>query len=71
MKVYDIESEYCYSAQIHSVVAENMAEAERIFLGKYWPRKIKSIQLHSEYVQIQKYDEQFKNETDELSAENK
>jgi hypothetical protein len=41
-------------------VAENMAEAERIFLSKYWPTTIKEIRLHSEYVQIQKHDEQKK-----------
>jgi hypothetical protein len=59
MKVYDIETIYTYG-QRHSVVAENMAEAERIFLAKYWPTEIKSIALHSSYVQIQKYDEQAK-----------
>lgn len=57
MRVYDIEDGYSYS-QIQSVVAENIAEAERVFLGKYPYSKIKSITLHSEYVQIQKYDEQ-------------
>ena len=57
MKVFDIENGHCYS-QTHSVVAENMAEAERIFLAKYWPTTIKSISLHSEYVQIQGIDEQ-------------
>jgi hypothetical protein len=61
MKVYDIETGFSYS-QKHSVVAENMAEAERIFLAKYWPTTIKSITLHSEYVQIQTYDEQPKGE---------
>lgn len=57
MNVYDIEDGLSYS-QTHCVVAEGMAEAERIFLAKYWPATIKSIRLHSEYVQIQKYDEQ-------------
>jgi hypothetical protein len=37
-----------------------MAEAERIFNGKYWPKAIKSITLISEYVQIQGFDEQKK-----------
>lgn len=57
MKVFDIVDGYSYS-QTHSVVAENMAEAERIFLSKYWPTTIKAIHLHSEYVQIQGIDEQ-------------
>lgn len=57
MKVYDIETIGTYS-QIHSVIAESMAEAERIFIAKYWPCHIKAIKLHSEYVQIQKWDEQ-------------
>ena len=61
MKVYDIETGFNYS-QNHCVVAESMAEAERIFLAKYWPITIKSIKLHSEYVQIQNYDEQAKEE---------
>ena len=56
MNIYDIEDGFNYS-QTHSVVAENMAEAERIYKAKYWPIEIKSIKLHSEYVQIQKYDE--------------
>ena len=59
MKVFDIETGFNYS-QNHSVVAENMAEAERIFLAKYRPTTIRSIRLHSEYVQIQKFDEQAK-----------
>jgi len=59
MYVYDIETGYNYS-QIHCVVAESMGEAERIFKAKYWPVDIKSISLHSVYVQIQKYDEQKK-----------
>jgi len=40
------------------VIADNMAEAERIFNGKYWPTVINSIELYSNYVQIQKHDEQ-------------
>jgi len=46
--------------QNNLVIADNMAEAERIFNGKYWPSTIKSIELYSNYVQIQKYDEQKK-----------
>lgn len=57
MKVYDIEDGFNYS-QVHSVVAETMAEAERIFKAKYWPVEIKAIRLHSEYVQVQGIDEQ-------------
>jgi len=61
MYVYDIKTKSTGN-QIHSVVAESMAEAERVFNGKYWPTTIISIDLHSEYVQIQKYDEQRKEE---------
>ena len=57
MKVYDIDDGYTYS-QTHSVVAENMAQAERIFHLKYPYNTIKRITLHSEYVQIQGIDEQ-------------
>lgn len=46
--------------QNHLVIADNMAEAERIFNGKYWPTTIKAIELYSNYVQIQKHDEQAK-----------
>ena len=59
MKVYDINTN-CTRSQIHSVVAESIAEAERIYMAKYWPTTINSIELHSEYVQIQKHDEQSK-----------
>ena len=59
MKVYDIETAYG-NHQTHCVVADSMAEAERIFNAKYWPTTIKGITLHSEYVQIQKHDEQKK-----------
>ena len=59
MKVFDIEDGFIYT-QTHSVVAENMAEAERIFLAKYGPTTIKAIKLHSKYVQIQGIDEQAK-----------
>jgi len=57
MKIYDIKTTGTYS-QPHSVVADSMAEAERIYTAKYWPVEIKAIELHSEYVLIQKYDEQ-------------
>lgn len=56
MKVFDIETAL-NCGQVHSVVADSVAEAERVFVGKYWPTEIKKITLHSEYVQIQKYDE--------------
>lgn len=62
MKVYDIETKY-NNGQIHSVVAETMGEAEKIFFGKYWPVTITKISLHSEYVQIQNYDEQRKEQS--------
>lgn len=57
MNVYDIITPHNHG-QTHSVVADSMAEAERIFEAKYWPITIERIELHSEYVQIQKYDEQ-------------
>ena len=57
MNVYDIETGYSYS-QVHCIVANNMGDAERIFKNKYWPTEIKSIRLHSEYVQVQGVDEQ-------------
>ncbi len=59
MKVYKINTGFG-DCQNHCVVADNMSEAERIFNGKYWPTTIKSIELYSEYVQIQKFDEQAK-----------
>ena len=59
MNVYDIETAFTHG-QVHSVVADSMAEAERVFNGKYWPTEIKSIYLHSQYVQIQDHDEQKK-----------
>lgn len=46
--------------QNYLVIADNMAESERVFNGKYWPTTIKSIELYSNYVQIQKFDEQAK-----------
>lgn len=51
MKVYDIETVFNRS-QTHCVVAESMAEAERIFKLKY-DGSIEAIKLHSEYVQVQ------------------
>jgi hypothetical protein len=63
MKVFDIISNYGIG-QTHSVVAENMGEAERIFIGKYPTTTIKEIRLHSNYVQIQTYDEQKKRDGD-------
>lgn len=62
MKVFDIITPYGGHSQVHSVVAESMAEAERIFNAKYWPTAMLEIRLHSSYVQIQKYDEQAKQE---------
>lgn len=59
MKAYRITTGFG-DYQNHLVIADNMAEAERIFKGKYWPTTIKSIELYSEYVQIQKFDEQIK-----------
>lgn len=61
MKIYKIDTGYG-DYQNHCVVAESFAEAERIFNAKYWPTEIKSIELYSNYVQIQKYDEQAKEE---------
>lgn len=58
-KVYDIQTGYNYS-QTHCVVAKSMGDAERIFLAKYGPTHIKEIELHAEYVQIQDFDEQAK-----------
>ena len=60
MKVYDIDDGY-NSYQIHSVVANSISEAERIYKGKYPTNIIKRITLHAEYVQIEKYDEQKEN----------
>jgi len=59
MNVYTVSTNYC-SAQTNCVVADSMSEAERIFNKKYWPTTIQKIELYSEYVQIQKYDEQEK-----------
>ena len=51
MKVFDVQDGYCYS-QIHSVVADTMAEAEEIWYKKYPSNKIKTISVHSEYVLV-------------------
>jgi hypothetical protein len=59
MKAFRITTGYG-DYQNHLVIADNMAEAERIFNGKYWPTTIISIELYSDYVQIQKHDEQAK-----------
>ena len=59
MNVYNIRTVYNNKC---CVVADNMAEAERIFNSKYWPASILEISLHSSYVQIQGYDEQAKND---------
>lgn len=56
MNVYDIQTEFNYS-QKHSVVAENMAMAEKLFKKKYWPITIREIRLHSEYVIVQGQEE--------------
>jgi len=53
IKVYDIETTTC-SSQTHSVVAENIGEAERLFLSEYPTATIKHVFLHSEYVVLTK-----------------
>ena len=53
MKVFDIITHSTYS-QTHSVVAESMAIAEKLFLEKYPFTEILEIKLHSNYVQVQK-----------------
>jgi hypothetical protein len=57
MKIFAISTEFG-SYPRHCVVAENMAQAERIFKAKYQFSNITKIELYSEYVQIQGYDEQ-------------
>lgn len=66
MKVYKIETAYTVG-QPHYVVAESMAEAERVYLGKYWPTEIKAIECISNYVQVQGFDEQPKNKNKQIS----
>jgi len=56
MKVYDVNT--FYVGDTHSVVADSMAEAERIFKAKYPYVDITVITLHSQYVQVQGLDEQ-------------
>lgn len=51
MKIYDIDDGFCFSRQ-HSVVAYDLAGAEKAYLKHYPGAKIKSIHLHSEYVDI-------------------
>lgn len=41
----------------HCVVAESLADAERIFLVKHKGVTIKAVELYSEYVQIQGLEE--------------
>lgn len=52
MNVYDILTPYNYS-QTHSVVAESMGEAERLYKEQYGPIRIIEIRLHAEYVIVQ------------------
>jgi hypothetical protein len=52
LKVYDIENNYNHG-QTHSVVSEDIAEAERIYKREYGPVTINQITLHSEYVLVQ------------------
>ena len=52
MNVYDILTPFNYS-QTSCVVAESMAEAERLFKKEYPYIKILEIKLHSEYVIVQ------------------
>ena len=51
MKVYDVK-EVGYCSQVHSVVAPNIAIAEKVYLSKYKFASIYSITLHSDYVEI-------------------
>ena len=56
MNIYDIETPYT-SWQTHSVVARNMAEAEKLFILRYGPVTIKEIRLHSEYFLVHGLDD--------------
>ena len=49
MKVYNILTPYNYS-QTSCVVADNMGEAERLFLKKYPNTTILEIKKHADYV---------------------
>jgi hypothetical protein len=53
MKVFDIETTF-NRGQTHSVVADDIGKAERLFLAKYPQTTISRIILHSEYVQVQR-----------------
>ena len=53
MKIFDILTPNNYS-QTSSVVAKNMATAEKLFLEKYPNLTILEIKLHAEYVIVQK-----------------
>jgi len=65
MKIYDVYDGFSCAAQIHSVVADNMAQAERIYVAKYKHNTIRKIELHSEYVLVQGIDEQQEAERDD------
>lgn len=53
MKVYNILTPFNYS-QKSCVVAESMAKAEKLFEEEYPYTKILKIELHSEYVVVEK-----------------
>jgi len=53
MNVYKILTVFNYS-QTHCVVAESMAEAEKMFLAEYPHTTINGIELISEYVIVKK-----------------
>ena len=57
MKVYDIETRYG-DYQTHSVVAESMAQAERLYQKRYPGSPIYRITLHSEYVIVQPHEQE-------------
>lgn len=52
MKVFDVLTPYNYS-QKSCVVADSIAEAEKLFLQEYPDTKILEIKLHAEYVIVQ------------------
>ena len=53
LKAYDIQTSYNYS-QKTCVVAESIADAERLFLKEYPNTEILEIKLHAVYVIVQK-----------------
>ena len=53
MNVYDVDT-VGYSTDVYSVVAEDMAMAERLFKEAYSTSTIKKITLHSSYVLVQR-----------------